>query len=325
MNAEPFLAAAGFGAARRIALPADASFRRYERLHGGPEPALLMLAPPPNEDLRPFIAIGAHLRAAGLSAPRVLAADPDAGLAIIEDFGPTTMAEALDGGADPAPLYAAAVAALARLHALPPPPGLPRLDAARMAMLAGATFLEWWWPAAMGAPAGEGVRAAYAAAMHAMLTPFAAHGFVHRDYFPANLMPLDRPGAAGMGILDFQDAEAGHPAYDLVSLLEDARRDVAPALRAEGVAQYLALRPDLDAPAFRAAMAVMAAQRHLRVACLWVRLARRDGKPGYLRHGPRCWALLDKALSHPATAPLRDFLDAHVPAARRANPPEGAP
>jgi aminoglycoside/choline kinase family phosphotransferase len=120
-----------------------------------------------------------------------------------------------------------------------------------------------------------------------------------------------------MAVIDFQDAALGHPAYDLVSLVEDARRDVSPALRAEVIRAWLAERP---LPGAEAALAVHAAQRHLRVAALWVRLARRDGKPGYLMHGPRCWALLARALEHPATAPLREFLDAHVPTRLRRNP-----
>jgi aminoglycoside/choline kinase family phosphotransferase len=323
MRAEaiPFLEAAGFGAARREALPSDASFRRYARLHGGPRPALVMDAPPPREDVRPFLAIARHIAAAGLAAPEVLAADEARGFLVLEDLGRETMADRLDAGADPAPLYADAAETLAALHAAPPPPGLPPWDAARMAETAAATFLDWWWPESFGAPPDQALRQAFRAAMLAMLAPFAGAGFVHRDYFPANLLPLtDSAAPRRMGIIDFQDAAIGHPAYDLVSLVEDARRDVAEALRQDAIARYLAHRPGLDAAAFRAAMAALAAQRHLRVAALWVRLARRDGKPGYLRHGPRCWALLDRALAHPATAPLRDFLDAHVPPARRGNP-----
>jgi aminoglycoside/choline kinase family phosphotransferase len=190
-----------------------------------------------------------------------------------------------------------------------------------MAETAAATFLDWWWPETFGAKPAPAIVAEFDAAIRAMLTPFAATGFVHRDYFPANLMPLDRAGARRMGLLDFQDAAEGHPAYDLVSLVEDARRDVDPALREATIATYLAHRPGLDEGAFRAAMAALAAQRHLRVAALWVRLARRDGKPGYLKHGPRCWALLARALEHDATAPLRSFLDAHVPPALRRTPP----
>ena len=142
------------------------------------------------------------------------------------------------------------------------------------------------------APCRAEVGAGLDAALAEMLAPFAeARGFVHRDYFPANLMRLQgRSGPRRTGILDFQDAAIGHPAYDLISLVEDARRDVAPATRRAAVATYLAARPGLDRGAFLGAMAACGAQRHLRVAALWVRLARRDAKPGYLIHGPRCWA-----------------------------------
>jgi aminoglycoside/choline kinase family phosphotransferase len=315
------LAAAGFAGAQALALPADASFRRYFRLEGGPRPALLMDAPPPQEDIRPFLAIAAHLRGLGLSAPEVLAADPARGFCVIEDFGAATVAQRLDAGAPAAPHYLAATAALARLHAAPPPPGLPEWGAPRMAETAAATFLDWWWPAAFGAAPAPAIRENFAAALQAMLAPFQAEGFVHRDFFPANLMPLPgRAAPADVGLLDFQDAAAGHPAYDLVSLVEDARRDVDPSLAQACVAHYLHLRPELDAAAFRAAMAAMAAQRHLRVAALWVRLARRDGKRQYLVHGPRCWAMLDRALRHPAAAPLADFLDRHVPREARRTP-----
>jgi aminoglycoside/choline kinase family phosphotransferase len=319
-DAEDFLRAHGYGAARRVTLPADASHRRYERLEGGPRPALLMDAPPP-EDVRPFLRIARHMLAAGLSAPEVLAADEGAGLLIVEDLGAATMAQALDAGADPVPLYTAAAEALAALHEAPPPADLPRWDAAAMARATAATFCDWWWPAAFGAPCGEPVRAALDAALADMLAPFAATGFVHRDYFPANLMPLPgREGARRMGILDFQDAALGHPAYDLVSLVEDARRDVAPEARRAAVAAYLRHRPGTSPNDLLAAMAAHGAQRHLRVAALWVRLARRDAKPQYLEHGPRCWRLLARALSHPVCAPLARFLDAHLPEEKRGNP-----
>jgi len=308
------LDANGFAAARAEALPGDAS-KRYTRLHGGPRPALVMQTPDAAY-LDAFLRVAAHLRAIGVPTPEILAADPASLTALVEDLGPASMAEALDAGADPGPLYAAAVASLARAAAAPPPPGLPAWDAAAMSRTAGATFLDWWWPARFGAPPDDAVRAGLAAAIRHMLAPFHGSGFVHRDYFPANLMPTPR----GMALIDIQDAATGHPAYDLVSLIEDARRDVDPALRDAARRQYLAARPELDGGDFAAAMAACAAQRHLRVAALWVRLDRRDGKPHYLRHGPRCWALLDRALSHPATAPLARFLDAHVPRPLRGNP-----
>ncbi len=320
-GAEAVLHAHGFGAARRESLPSDASFRRYVRLHDGPRPALLMDAPPPQEDLSPFLHVAAHLAAIGVATPEIIAADVPRGFLLLEDFGRDSMATRLDAGDDPLPLYADAAESLAALHAAPPPEGLPEWGAARMAETAAATFLDWWWPETFGAKPAPDIVADFHAAIHAVLAPFAARGFVHRDYFPANLMPLpDRVAPQRMGILDFQDAAYGHPAYDLVSLVEDARRDVAAPLRAATVARYLECRPGLDETDFRAAMAVCAAQRHLRVASLWVRLAQRDGKAQYLRHGPRCWALLDHALRHEATAPLRSFLDAHVPHELRANP-----
>lgn len=319
-GAEAFLLAHRYGEARREPLPSDASFRRYSRLHGGPRPALLMDAPPPQEDVRPFLHVGAHLRAIGVSAPEVIAADPERGFLLLEDLGRDTMANRLDAGADPLPLYLDAAEALAALHRSPPPDGLPRWDADRMGETAAATFLQWWWPESFGMEPSGAIAAQFHQAIADMLAPFAARGFVHRDWFPANLMPLDRAPPRQVGILDFQDAALGHPAYDLVSLVEDARRDVTEAVRQQAIEHYVAHRPGLDEAGFRAAMAVHAAQRHLRVAALWVRLARRDGKWAYLRHGPRCWALLDRALAHPATMPLRRFLDAHVPHELRANP-----
>jgi hypothetical protein len=191
-----------------------------------------------------------------------------------------------------------------------------------MARATAATFLDWWWPAAMGAAPSDDLRAGLAAALHAMLAPFAGtRGFVHRDYFPANLMRLDRrAGAQRTGLLDFQDAGLGHPAYDLVSLVQDARRDVARAARDAAIESYFAARPGLVRDDFTAAMAACAAQRHLRVAALWVRLSRRDNKHHYLVHGPRCWRLLDEALEHPATTPLRLWLDDALPRHLRRNP-----
>ncbi|MCI0754569.1 aminoglycoside phosphotransferase family protein [Teichococcus vastitatis] len=330
---DSFLAAQGYAAATRSPLPQDAGHRRYTRLGGGPRPALLMdctdaprVGVTPEEDLLPFLRLARHIAGIGLSAPAVLAEDLPHGLLLVEDLGPDTHARLLDAGADPRPLYEAAAETLAALHAAPPPAGLPRWEAERMAETAGLTFLDWWWPATFGTRPDGAIRAKFAEAMRAMLAPFADAGcLVHRDYFPANLIDLpDRPGPRRTGILDFQDAAEGHPAYDLVSLVEDARRDVAPEVRDAAIARYLAARPDLEAPAFRAAFAAMAAQRHLRVASLWVRLDRRDGKPGYLKHGPRCWALLERALQHPSTRPLVEFLHRHVPRGLRRNPDPAA-
>jgi aminoglycoside/choline kinase family phosphotransferase len=130
--------------------------------------------------------------------------------------------------------------------------------------------------------------------------------------------------ATGIGIIDFQGAAIGHPAYDLMSLLQDARRDILARAASQAIARYLAQRPDLDPDAFHAAYQACAAQRHLRVSGQWVRLALRDARPQYLAHGPRTWRLLQDALQHPATAPLAQALDRWIPVADRRNPPERA-
>jgi aminoglycoside/choline kinase family phosphotransferase len=146
--------------------------------------------------------------------------------------------------------------------------------------------------------------------------------FVHRDYFAGNLLWLpERTGIRRVGIIDFQGAALGHPAYDLVSLLQDARRDIDPVLAERMLVRYLRARPEYDPASFRLAYDACAAQRHLRVACQWVRLARRDGRPQYLVYGPRTWALLDRTLQQPAAAALAAALDRWVPRSLRGNPP----
>jgi hypothetical protein len=320
-----FLAAHGYAAATAAPLAQDASFRRYLRLTGGPSPAVLMDAPPP-EDVAPFLRLATHLAGLGLAAPRIIAADPAAGLVLEEDLGDALFATLLDApgtGPDPAALLDAAIDALIVLQRAAPPPGLPRWDAAAMAQAAQGTLLDWWWPAARGAVPPDAARADFATALDAMLAPLTAGPVcvVHRDFFAGNLIWLpQRDGPRRAGILDFQSAALGHPAYDLVSLLQDARRDIAPHLAGHAVSRYLARRPDLDPHAFRAAYAACAAQRHLRVACQWVRLALRDHRPHYLAYGPRTWRLLQDALRHPAAAPLAAAMDRWIPPARRANP-----
>lgn len=318
-----FLRAHGYGDAATAQLAGDASLRHYLRLRGGPEPALLMDAPPP-EDVRPFLAIGVHLAALGLSVPTIHAADPEAGLLLLEDFGDGVFPAVMDEATTPA-LMDAAVDALAVMQAAPPPAGLPRWDAAAMRDTACGTMLDWWWPAMFGTSAPDAARAELAAALDAMLRPLAAvpPGFVHRDYFAGNLMWLpERTGLRRVGVLDFQGAALGHPAYDIASLMQDNRRDLPESLQARAIERLCAARPGLDPAEMAAAVAVCAAQRHLRIAGQWVRLARRDGKPHYLQHGPRTWRLLGRAVLHPACAPLAAFLHRWIPDERRCNPPE---
>jgi aminoglycoside/choline kinase family phosphotransferase/CTP:molybdopterin cytidylyltransferase MocA len=302
----------------RAILAEDASFRRYWRLAQG---GVLMDAPPGAEELGPFLRLQAHLAACGLSVPQVYQADPALGLVLLEDFGdglfPVVMRpETIDE------LYDSAVDALVHLHKSGLPSELPGWGPLPMAVAAGATFLEWWWPAQFAVPPNDEVRDAFAAAMDAMLAPLGdTMGLVHRDYFAGNLFWLpQRHGKRRIGIIDFQDAALGHPAYDLVSLVEDARRVLPAGLAERQVARYLAKRPELDPVAFRTAYDACAAQRHLRVAGLWVRLAQRDGKPQYLQYGALTWALLERALRRPGAQPLADFMQRWVSPELRNNP-----
>jgi aminoglycoside/choline kinase family phosphotransferase len=326
---EQFLAAHGFALADATPLAQDASFRGYWRLSGG---AVLMDAPPP-EDTRPFLRIAAHLHAIGLSAPRIIAADETDGLVIEEDLGDDLFAAILTE-ANAGELFDAAIDALVVLHRAAPPSGLPVSGLpvsglpvwgkTEMTATALGTLFDWWWPAMHGGPPPAAAREQVAAALEAMLDVVAAgpRSLVHRDYFAGNLIWLPRrDGPRRAGIIDFQSAAIGHPAYDLVSLLQDARRDIPRALEQRAINRYLAARPEFDPIAFRAAYAACAVQRHLRVACQWVRLAQRDHRPHYLTHGPRTWALLTRALREPAAAPLAAALGRWLPEQERRNPP----
>ena len=340
-----FLTEHGYDPAEATPLAQDASFRRYLRLHGSARAAILMDAPPP-EDVRPFLRIARHLADIGLSVPTIWAANEAAGLLIEEDLGddlfpallapdpirseasspilvtPIPVPPVQDMPA-PATLFAAAVDVLVAIQRAAPPFGLPAWGAAEMTQTALGTLFDWWWPAAFGTPAPDQAKREVRDALAEMLAPIAddPRGFVHRDFFAGNLLWLpDRTGLRRVGVIDFQGAAIGHPAYDLVSLLQDARRDIPETIERDAIARYLAQRPEIDPGRFRAAYAACAAQRHLRVACQWVRLAVRDHRPGYLAFGPRTWALLHRALTHPAVTPLAAALDRWIPAAIRANP-----
>jgi aminoglycoside/choline kinase family phosphotransferase len=308
-----FLACNSYAPSDVEPLAQDAGFRRYLRIRGD-RPAVLMDAPPP-DDIRPFLRIAAHLRGIGLSVPRIFAADEARGLILEEDFGDELLSVLLDRGDAPDRLLDAAVDALVVMQRAPPPDGLPAWDASAMASTALGTLFDWWWPARFGAPAPTAARDDVAAALATMLEPVAngPRCFVHRDYFSGNLLRLPDHR---VGVIDFQGAAIGHPAYDLVSLIQDARRDIPPASQRRALERYLSARPELDPETFT----VCAAQRHLRVACQWVRLALRDGRPQYLAHGPRTWRLLEDALSQPAAAPLAVALNRWIPLSERGNP-----
>lgn len=311
-----FVADAGWGGADIAPLPGDASFRRYFRLVRSGESAMLMHAPPPHEDPAPFLHVAHWLNENGMRAPAILAEDAAKGWVLTEDFGNDRMRDWLDlNPADEAAAYAAAVDALVALHRLPAGP-FPAYDMATYAREA-ALLTEWYCPAQ-----GLDVDAAgYAAAWEEALAPLLERQHpgvtVLRDYHAENIMLLGGQAGAPQGLIDFQDALVGHPAYDLVSLLQDARRDVPEALEGAMLAHYCAAA-GVEQQDFLADYARLGAQRNAKIVGIFTRLDRRDGKPKYLAMIPRVWAAMERDLAHPALAPVARWFDTNIPPALRA-------
>jgi hypothetical protein len=317
MNALPqglaeFVAHAGWEGAAIDPLPGDASFRRYFRLSRAGESAMLMHAPPPHEDPAPFLHVALWLNTHGMRAPAILAKDAARGWVLTEDFGNDRMRDWLDcNPGDEHAAYGAAVEALATLHRLPPGPFSP-YDMAVYSREA-ALLTEWYCPA-------QGLEvdtAAYTAAWEDVLTPMFERQnpgvTVLRDYHAENIMLLSGNPGAPQGLIDFQDALVGHPAYDLVSLLQDARRDVPEALEAAMLEHYCDLA-GVSSEDFRADYARLGAQRNAKIVGIFTRLDRRDGKPKYLSLIPRVWMALERDLAHPALAPVAQWFDTNIPA-----------
>jgi aminoglycoside/choline kinase family phosphotransferase len=312
-----FIDRAGWSDAGERLLAGDASFRKYYRLTRPGGSAVVMDAPAPQEDVRPFVRIGRHLLEMKLSAPEIFAEDAANGFLLLEDLGDDTFARVLAAGGDEARLYACATDVLVAVHAAPDHGLLPGLGGYEGEALIDAAMLiaEWYLPEASGRPTTAEQTDGYRAAWHSCLAalPPGPGTLLLRDYHKDNLLWLPaRPGVRACGLLDFQDAQRGHPSYDLVSLIEDARRDVSPAIHAACMDRYIA-GTGLDARDFRTGFALMAAQRHARIIGLFVRLLRRDGKPEYLRHLPRVWRMFERSLAHPALGPLRLWVDRHLP------------
>lgn len=353
-----FLTANGYGGARREALSGDASTRAYERIYpsdGGGSlifmdqpPALETAICPPGAteaqrlamgynaaarlaagSVAAFVTTAAYLRERGLSAPNILAFDIETGLAVLEDLGDGLFATLIADGQAERPLYETAVDLQAALHAEAPPDVLavddvrwPLLTYDTLALkIATDTFLEFW-PRFAGIPAftPEAV-----AEWDALWAPVWVRGeagatvFAHRDYHAQNLLWLpDRSGVARVGLLDFQDALRAHPAWDLLHLLQDARRDVSPELEAAMLDRYLAARPTLDRDAFLADYRALAASNAARI--LGRVFARQVllGRPQYREFMPRTWRALERDLAAPGMEGLRRWFDRHVPAEARA-------
>lgn len=315
--APAFLAANGWGGAEILPLAGDASFRRYFRVRDGARTAVLMDAPPQHEDSRPFLSVGKHLTDLGFSAPRPLGADLEAGLILLDDFGDARVTPVLEAAPErERGIYEAAIDVLAALHAHPAP--ALALYAESELRREVRVFTEWYLPA-VGLEAAPGYDAAWDAVWPGLLAATAATPVLTlRDYHADNLMLLDRPGLAGLGLLDFQDALVGHPAYDLVSLLQDARREVPMALEAAMLERYLMLRGISDRQGFRVIYHILGAQRNIKILGVFTRLRDRDGKAGYVERHPRLWGYIDRNFEQPALAPVRAWFDANVPLSARA-------
>ena len=288
------------------------------------------------EDVRPFVAVANALRDADLSAPEIYAADLDRGFLVIEDFGDRVYGAEIARGTSQPELWRAATDALLALsrHAVPPeiplPDGtahcVPPQDAAVLGIEI-ELLPDWYWPAVYGTPIPPHIRADFMAAWDGVFARLAAEpkGWVLRDFHSPNLVWLpERDGARRAGLLDFQDALQGSLAYDLVSLLQDARLDVPAALEDELLAYYLERRraePGFDADAFRFAYAALGVQRNTKILGIFARLAMRDGKPAYVRHIPRIWRYLARGLAHADLAPLARWFDDHFPDAVRRTVP----
>jgi aminoglycoside/choline kinase family phosphotransferase len=308
-----FLRAAGWQTAQTTALAGDASTRHYSRLHGGRGTAILMQAGPEGRvGTEAFVAMANWLRHNGLSAPEVLAARPEQGLLLLEDLGDDLLLRLVRGQPSLATqLYSAAVDVLRAIGDCAAPPGLIRFDGPKLGEL--ITLLPDWYlpgidaPPVDTAPLHDAMSAAYQRLAGSDVMVVAL-----RDYHAENLIWLsDRSGPARVGLLDFQDAVLAHPAYDLVSLLQDARNDVPPEVEHAMIARFLGNRAEGDR--FRAIYALLGAQRSLRIFGIFVRLCLHFGKPAYLAHIPRLWRYITRDLAHPDLRELRDITLAAVP------------
>jgi aminoglycoside/choline kinase family phosphotransferase len=321
---QQFLSGTEYSQAELTPLAGDASFRRYIRVNKAGKQAMLMDAPADKEDVRPFVAVAEYIGGKGYSAPKIYARHVPQGLLLLEDLGNDSFTGLLRQESVRArmeqTLYAAAIDLLAEWHddkrgfsspsALP----LPVYDTALLQREV-SLFADWFLPQVLGREKAAILRVDFMSLWERVLAKakLATRVLVHRDYHADNLMWLpQRAGAARVGLLDFQDGVYGDAAYDLVSLLEDARRDVPPSLAEAMITRYTNAM-NLNAEKFRTDYAILGAQRNCKIVGIFARLAARDGKLHYLNYLPRVWQHLERDVQHPALAELKHWLDTYVP------------
>ncbi len=314
-----FIEKAGWQNVQRYPLQADASFRRYIRLRDSHDPdrrAMVMDAPPPQEDVTPFIKVARHLTDMGFSAPLILQEDVQQGFLLLEDLGDHTFTNLLQQGESETLLYQAAIDTLAALHQHPQCNDIEVSKYDESALIEETNlFIDWYFAEVTGLPATPEQKASYQHAWSQVFSqlPELANTLVLRDFHVDNLMLLDRPGAANCGLLDFQDALMGSPAYDVTSLLEDARRDIQPNLRQQMLARYFQKNPHNNQDDFMQEYRVLSAQRHIKIIGIFTRLYRRDNKATYLHHISRVINLLSLHLQHEQLAPVANWINTHIP------------
>jgi len=312
-------------------LAGDASARRYARVALGEKTAMVMDTPPEGENFPAFVHISEHLQDSGYSAPKIMARDMENGFLLLEDFGDDSFSRILENDAGrELELYETAIDLLAEWSRHPREGG--DLEK-KIPAFAGMTtpydtttyrrevslFPDWYLPRIFGTEKTENLRAEYMQIWEEILAnaALAQNIFVHRDFHADNLMWLpEREGVKKVGLLDFQDALLGDASYDMVSLLEDARRDVAPELAEKMIERYLQ-KTGADEKTFRTSYNILGAQRNLKILGIFVRLFVRDGKENYLRFLPRVWAHLERDLQAESLTVLRNWLDKNVPAELR--------
>lgn len=326
INIQHFLEENGWGKARRIKISGDASFRQYERLYLLNQPSvMLMNAPPPKERIDHFLKVAQILREMKISVPQILAADLQQGLIVMEDFGDSTYTRLLQSGYEEGKLYQLACDLLIHLRNHSNPSilsPLPSFDLNKV-LREVQVFTEWYWPSIYSTSVPEANLQEYLKiwqqAFQVQATPYKT--FTHFDFHVDNLMLLpNQKGIKACGLLDFQDAVQGPAVFDLMSLLDDARRDVNQDLSTLLMQRYQAAFPEDNREEFATNYAFFAAQRHTRILGTFIRLFKRDAKAGYLQFLPRVWKQLESALNHPSLAALKNWFKDYFPANTRNNP-----